>query len=492
MKIIYKASPTCGAFHSDNSFFRGLMGPIGSGKSVACVMEIFNKSLNQVAYRGVRKSKWAIVRNTFPQLKTTTIRTWLDWFPEHEMTTMNWSPPCTGRVRYPLSDGTELDLELLFVSLDKPGDVGKVLSLDITGAWFNEAREIPRDIFSAMTGRVGRFPSPNRGGCRWHGIIADTNPPDDDTSMRSQFSWWYRWCEEERPDGYKFFKQPGAMIRDPEGAIHSPLGRLSPNPLAENIANLPGGYQYYINAIAAKDSDWLKVYVMGEYGGTFDGKPVYLDLWDEARHLSTEPLTPYRGLPLILGMDFGLTPACVVCQLSPRGQFRVLREIVCEHGGIREFVRDTVKPLLRNEYEGMRATCFADPAGSQGSQVDEMTCIGEVNRQGITCEAAPSNKFLLRRQAVVAFMTRHTEDGPGFILDPSCITLRKGFNSGYHYNRVQVVGDERYKDTPNKNQYSHVHDALQYAAMSADRSIYSIEDQVKLFPTTSAKWGSFV
>ena len=41
--------------------------------------------------------------------------------------------------------------------------------------------------------------------------------------------------------------------------------------------------------------------------------------------------------------------------------------------------------------------------------------------------------------------------------------LRKGFAGGYHYRRLKVAGDERYHDEPNKNEFSHVHDALQYA-----------------------------
>ena len=41
--------------------------------------------------------------------------------------------------------------------------------------------------------------------------------------------------------------------------------------------------------------------------------------------------------------------------------------------------------------------------------------------------------------------------------------LRKGFAGGYHYRRLKVAGDERYHDEPNKNGFSHVHDALQYA-----------------------------
>jgi hypothetical protein len=38
----------------------------------------------------------------------------------------------------------------------------------------------------------------------------------------------------------------------------------------------------------------------------------------------------------------------------------------------------------------------------------------------------------------------------------------KGFISGYHYRRMQVSGESRYDEKPNKNRYSHPHDALQY------------------------------
>ncbi len=41
--------------------------------------------------------------------------------------------------------------------------------------------------------------------------------------------------------------------------------------------------------------------MLGEYGATFDGKPVYMDVWDETMHRAAEPLEAMKGLPLILG-----------------------------------------------------------------------------------------------------------------------------------------------------------------------------------------------
>ncbi len=70
-------------FMKDESFFRGLRGPVGSGKSVSCCIEVMRRALEQKkGPDGKRKSRWAVIRNTNPQLKTTTIKTWLDWFEE--------------------------------------------------------------------------------------------------------------------------------------------------------------------------------------------------------------------------------------------------------------------------------------------------------------------------------------------------------------------------------------------------------------------------
>ena len=112
-------------FLKDNSFFRGVRGPVGSGKSVACCIEILRRALQQEKdSKGIRKSRVAVVRNTNPQLRTTTIKTWLDWFPEKEWGKMNWSPPYTHHIKR-----GDIDLEVIFLALDRPDDVKKLLHI---------------------------------------------------------------------------------------------------------------------------------------------------------------------------------------------------------------------------------------------------------------------------------------------------------------------------------------------------------------------------
>src|SRR6516165_518404 len=60
-----------------------LMGPIGSGKSVACFLRMWRHANEQHPGRaGIRRTRWAVVRNNYPALRTTTMRTFLDVFPE--------------------------------------------------------------------------------------------------------------------------------------------------------------------------------------------------------------------------------------------------------------------------------------------------------------------------------------------------------------------------------------------------------------------------
>ena len=89
------------------------------------------------------------------------------------------------------------------------------------------------------------------------------------------------------------------------------------------------------------------------------------------------------------------------------------------------------------------------------------------------------------------------------MIDRRCPTLIKGFQGGYCYRRMQVSG-ERYDDKPEKNMYSHCHDALQYLMLGAGegRSLMSGQQPVKAFnarkgfdlfkrPSISRNSGSF-
>lgn len=452
-KINYIAHPTLAKFHASDASVRGIMGPFGSGKSVGMCVEVLSRSMQQAPdSNGVRRTRWAVIRNTYPELRSTTIKTWETWIPQ-AICPIKWSAPIEAHMRRKLPDGTEIDMLVYFLSIDRPTQVRKVLSMELTGAWFNECREADLAIITALIGRCSRYPSPDIAELTWSGVLLDTNPPDDD-------SWYYNLAENVKPDGWEFFRQPGALvpILDTNGHVKG----YEANPAAENIQHLQRGYQYYMNMASGADPEWVKVHCCGDYGTVFDGKPVYDQIYRDQVHFSPKPLGYFRGLPLIAGWDFGLTPACIIGQVDPKGQLRVLREYICVRGGIRQFVTEIVQPALKATFPGARVISYADPAGKQASQVDETSCFEELERLGFPVEPANSNDFLKRRTAVINWLTRMIDGKPAFLLDPACQTLKKGFIGGYHFRRVQAAGDARFRDRPNKNKFSHPHDALQY------------------------------
>lgn len=452
------------AFHKSTAFVRGIKGPVGSGKSSSCCIEIIKHSLKQTPHNGVRKARWAIIRNTYPELKSTTIKTWQMWVPD-DLAPVKWDTPitCTMRIK-DCGDGNALELEVVFIAVDTPDSIGKLRGLELTGVWLNECSELSKDILDKATERVGRYPPKSHGGGPVHPcVIMDTNPPDDD-------HWFYKMAEEERPESWEFFHQPGALVRiwDNEHVTYRP------NPEAENVMNLGGGYDYYLRMVDGKTDDWVKIFVLGQYGTTADGKPVYPEYSDKL-HVSPTKLQPMKGIPVYLGWDFGLTPACVVAQMSPKGQLLILDEFVAEDMGIRQFASDIVKPVLLTKYAGHRFESFGDPSGTSRKDTDERTCFQELLELGIATEPAETNDFVPRRESVAFYLTKLAAGQPAFLLDPDVKVLRKGFLGGYCYERVKVAG-ERYRDRPNKtNKHTHPHDALQYLCLAMRRGIQNVQ-----------------
>jgi hypothetical protein len=467
---------TLKSFMKNSNFFRGIRGPVGSGKSVACCVEVFRRSLEQQKGKdGIRKSRWAIIRNTNPQLRTTTIKTWLDWFPENMWGKFHWSVPYTHHIQQ-----NDLDIEVLFLALDRPEDVKKLLSLELTGIWVNEAREVPKSIIDACTMRVGRYPSMREGGPSWSGVIADTNAPEED-------HWWPIMAGEVpipdhipseqakmliKPDNWSFYIQPSAMQEklDEKGDIQE----YQESKKAENSKNILG--TYYPNLIRGKTKSWIDVYVMNRLGSIQEGKPVYPQFVSET-HIADEEIPIAIGVPLYIGIDFGLTPAAVFGQ-KVRGRWLIQSEIVAIDMGIVRFA-ELIRQEISTRFNELDVNIFGDPAGDFRAQTDESTPFQILRGAGLRASPAPSNSIDLRLESVASQLTKMADGKPAFMIDRRCPSLIKGFQGGYSYRRMQVSG-ERYSDKPEKNMYSHIHDALQYLMLGAGEGRQLIAGQKPL------------
>ncbi|MEO2177801.1 MAG: hypothetical protein ABGY96_27440 [bacterium] len=452
-------------YMKSDAFVRGIRGPIGSGTSTASCIELFRRSCAQAPdASGLRRTRHAIIRNTFPELKLTTAKTWLEWFPEEDFGHFSWSPPFIHMVKI-----NDIEMEVIFLALDKPEDIKKLLSLELTMAWINEAREVPKAIIDAATSRLRRFPAVKDGGCTFSGLIMDTNAPNEE-------HWWPimageveppDWMSEEdkltliTPQDWEFFCQPPAMLenRNPQGEVTG----YTTNPRAENLKNLDK--KYYPGLIEGKDKDWINVYVRNLLGDHSTGKPVY-STYNREVHVASEHIIVNPHADIWVGLDFGLTPAAIFAQ-QIGGRWRILRELIRTNMGAVRFA--TQLKLLMAEFpllEGVKFIIYGDPAGDHRAQTDERTPFKILRAEGISAQPTHTNDPDIRIEAVENVLNRMVNGQPGMLIDPRCKVLIQGFASGYHYPAVAGT-IEQYQERPKKNMASHPHDGLQYLMLGA-------------------------
>lgn len=463
--VDYTPPPTGEKFMRSDAKVRFIKGPVGSGKSTVCVMDVVKRSVEMpVCNDGFRRSRWAIVRNTNQQLKTTTFNTWKQWFPPGVAGVWKESEKT-----FYLELG-DVRAEILFLPLDTPDDAQRLLSLELTGVFLNEAREIAPEIVIAAFSRTGRYPSRGMlppGTDYWYGLIMDSNPPSRD-------SWLFETFEENKPEGWAVFHQPGGMEPD-----------------AENRENLPA--TYYEDMMNGATEDWIDVHVHGKYGRSLVGRPVYEKSFKRAFHVAEEPLKPINSqqYPVIIGMDFGRTPAAVLIQRDWKARVNVLDCLYVENIGLEGFLQHHLKPLLASKFPHNRFIVVGDPAGWAKSQLSEKNAKDILVENGLDAVRAPTNDVKPRIEAVEHLLAQHI-DGKAALLfsseatSPGMKALIAAMDGGYMYKRKT---DGSYEATPQKNKHSHPSDAMQYAALGANLSVGSVlQTARKVEVVSSAGW----
>ena len=450
-------SPVVSAFMQSDARTRHIMGPFRSGKSSGCVVELIRRSAMQKrGPDGYRRSKWMVVRNTMRELRDTTMRTFLNWFP-------------SGTIGYYKETGTtyfievdDIRAEILFRPLDTAQDVKNLLSLEVTGAYFNESREIAREVLEAADGRIGQYPAMKDGGPSWCGIWCDTNPPEEGSYLHSMYEGLNPENPKERAvNGITLFRQPAAVIKDMQG-------NWVTNPEAENLNHLIPGY--YDAQLIGKSDEYIRVNLGSEYGRSMGGLPVHPRFSREI-HVAKGPLTPDPHNLLLLSADFGLTPALVFKQQNAFGQVLTLDEIAMFGVGLERCIEERVLPLIRKRFDGFELFVTGDPSGGTGSQGDEVSC-GDVfrrySRKGLgKVKLAWSNSPLHRQGATDHFLSMTVDRGmPAYLVDPRCESLIRALGGGYMYKKFK---DGRNSTEVDKNDHSHLGDANGYADMYFER-----------------------
>lgn len=452
----YAAPATLLDFHLSDAYYRFLMGPMGSGKSTACAIEIGRRATQQApGPDGIRRSRWIVVRNTLQQLMDTTFKTWCQWYP----------PGFAGE--WQVSNRTfvlrfdDVVAEVLFRPLDRPEDVQRLLSLEATGAWLNEFREIPLEIVVPLAGRVGRYPAAEDGGASWRGVIGDTNPPPLGSD-------WHKFLTTDLPSNARFFEQPSA--RSPEAENLEWLNQNPESMLLPLHMRRQQGMGYYDALMAGATKDFIRVYVDGHFGRNLAGLAVYEASFSELEtfsHIAPGPLpvNPGPTYPVIVGLDFGRKPAAVFGQRNLRGNLSILDEVWELNMGLEKFLNTRVKPLLYSRFADNWIVVAVDPSGFDKGQLTEQCAVDILKDNGFAVLRPGSNLVLPRLQAVESWLMRQIDGKPAIQIDPRCTRLIEGFRGGYCFETSKTG---KVDDKPAKNDWSHPHDALQYLCMIAD------------------------
>ncbi len=204
-------------------------------------------------------------------------------------------------------------------------------------------------------------------------------------------------------------------------------------------------------------SDWLREYEL--IWEALDGRPVYADEWGPEFHSSRTPLGWNQAFVVCRGWDFGLYPACIFTQLFPHSRLMVLRECIGVDIDTERFAYE-VNRLSAEWFPNATFVEFVDPSGKNRAGTDGRSYTNILSKKPLRAKriVLGAVSIVARRTAVVDFLKDNVKGAPSLLVDPSCEHLLKGFNGGYMYAFHQ--GTLRTK--PEKNIFSHIHDALQY------------------------------
>lgn len=456
--ISYTPPPTINDFIKDyrpgELFYDWIVGPVGSGKTTGIFFKLLYMAQKQVpGPDGIRRSRAVVVRNTMPQLRDTTLTSWGYWF-KHGQAGI-WEE--TNKI-FTLKFG-DVECEVLFRPLDRPEDVARVLSLEVTFAIIDEFVEIPKQIIEALSARCGRYPSAVQGGATNWGMWGSSNPSTED-------NWWFDYLHDKEGVIQPGEDLPVALKGDKlEAEERNTRYFLQPSGFsekAENVEHLPGGQQYYHNQAKNKSEAWIKQFLEAEWGFSVAGRPVVPTFKTEL-HLVKAPnkITYNPEVPMIAGFDPGMGgSAMILGQEDLDGRLLVFAELVQEGMGASRLINEKLRPFMRRHFPEAELIIAPDPAASNRTQTDEKTVV-DVLKKYYDVSVERNNRLPLRLDAIEHFTTRLVEGKPALIIDAErCPILVRALKGGWRYaldKNELVKGKE-----PEKNAFSHPGDAFGY------------------------------
>jgi hypothetical protein len=447
--LMRSAGPISDAYILATDPFSLLNGPGGSGKTVASVKKALVSAqrmvpIGQVDGRPLRRYVLGIWRQKYGNLWSATIPSWWEVFPK-DLPGSTWvgaSPrSAIHTVRFEDHYGL-IELIAMFEAFGESANPEDLLGKRFTDVYLNELTTFPEELIAYLVDRVGRDPAPEISK-RTGRFFGDCNAPD-------VTDWVYRDFWESPKGGYRLYRQPGG--REP-GAENPAMGR----PYYENSARMNAHRPWWVRRM------------VDNVPGMVRGSHLVYPAYDDDRMFSPYQLEPDTRLPVLVGVDGGLTPAAAYCQEMPDGQLRVLAEIATERAGMEE-IGDAMLALEARRFRGCEFLTDCDPAMLAGEAKDDAPTLEKgsdrerlAQRLAREVNEASTNDTGARWAAVRDKLALNLGPGrPGLQLDPSCKVLRRGFLQTYQFRVTRGTNDV---SSVAKTFDSHIHDGLQYAAL---------------------------
>lgn len=477
------------AFMASRAFICAIIGPVGSGKTMAALQKGLRVGASQggsVDAQGVtwRKARIGVIRESYPSLQSTTLKSWFNIVPETEGK-FGWRAPFTHSFRKVLRregnrrDGRPIDVldcEYEFRAIGDQTVEEACRGWEVNAAIVDEADLQPEDLVSFLTGRVGRFSDLSPELVVDPQIILSLNMPDIENHI-------YRLAFDQEMGLSGDDKADLANALDGRPLIEAFVQPGGRDAKAENLHNLPGGRGYYVLQVAANK------HKPGYVDRMVDNKPVPLQHGQpvNADFLFTDHVRPVQWEPrrkLIVGVDQGLFAAAIAMQRTTDGQVRTLAEVVnlAENGKSLRKVGPTafgarVKRMLTERFPDLQpeqVRVVADPAAFAAADREDNEqdwLLAFQKALGLKVHRAKSNRQALRNEAI----WRAQAERDGYQVDPSCRHLIKAHVGGYRYQKAALsTGETRGHLEIADTIYTHVADAEQYAALEGEHVIGDI------------------
>lgn len=241
--------------------------------------------------------------------------------------------------------------------------------------------------------------------------------------------------------------------------------------------------EWYRKERAANKARWDREYELA--WKVADGKAVYHDTFDHDNHVAMEPLVYDPSLPIYTGWDFGRDPCCCFLQVTPQGRVFDIGEVRApdkmsitsflpywQSYVSRRFFADGSMPVFRHA---------GDPSAWDPGQQGEQTCKDILAANGIHMWKPWTNQLAARLGAVEELLSGMVGGKPRYQIDAvECTFGIEGFIGGYVYKKIP--GTELWSDMPEKNEFSHIADARQYACMLISRVLKGRENPPRRKP----------